>query len=234
MKIAIMQPYVFPYIGYFQMIHAVDVFVFYNDVNFIKGGWVNRNRILFNNEAKYLNIPCKGISSYKPIKEIYINYSLKDYNNILINIKQAYGKAPYFDKVFPMLERLIENRYNTISELAINSCIEISKYLNINTEFKVSSIDYPSSYGLERSTRLFNIIKQLDGDKYINAIGGQDLYNKDAFLNEGIELFFIKSNPIEYKQFNNEFVPWLSIIDVLMFNTVDEIQLMLEKYELIN
>lgn len=233
MKIAVMQPYVFPYIGYFQMIKSVDVFVFYDDVNFIKGGWINRNRILLNGEAKYLTIPCKSISSNKPINDIEINYALKDYDNLLKNINQAYSKAPYFNEVYSLCQSILEKRFKSVSELAIYSCMEISKYLDINTEFRVSSEKFQSSYGQDRSNRLIHIVKLLNGDSYINAIGGQELYDKDTFKREGIDLHFIKSLPIEYKQFNNEFVPWLSIIDVMMFNSVEDIQLLLEKYELV-
>src|SRR5690606_28472637 len=120
-----------------------------------------------------------------------------------------------------------------ISSLAINSVIEIAAYLEIPTKFKVSSIDFPETRGMEKADRLIEICKIENAEQYINALGGKELYNKSFFKKNGIQLDFIKSLPLTYKQFKNEFVPWLSIIDVLMFNNKKEVQTLLTKFTLV-
>jgi hypothetical protein len=233
MKVAIMQPYFFPYIGYFQLINAVDYFVFYDDVNYIKQGWINRNRILVNNEAKYITIPLKKLSSFIPIKNIEINPELKEYKTMLRTIEMTYKKAPYFHAVFTLVNEVFNKEYKTLSEITFQSIKSCCEYLDIKTKFHISSVEFATTKGLERAERLQAICKQLNANHYINALGGQELYTKEAFAKENIQLEFIQSLPIEYKQFENDFVPWLSIIDVLMFNSPEEIQSMLNKYDLV-
>ncbi|MDQ1161012.1 hypothetical protein QE422_001380 [Chryseobacterium sp. SORGH_AS 447] len=232
-KIAIMQPYFVPYIGYFQMIKAVDVFVFYDDVNFMKSGWVNRNRVLVNNEAKYLTVPLIGSSSNKLINDIEVRKDSKEFLNLHKILYQNYSKAPYFENVLPIINLILQDNPETISQLAIKSIISICEYLKIKTQFKVSSVDFINSKGLKRTERLLDICEKSQADQYINAIGGVELYDKKDFSDRKITLSFIKSQSITYKQFSNDFIPWLSIIDVLVFNSIEEINVMVDQYELI-
>lgn len=227
-----MQPYFMPYIGYFQMIKAVDVFVFYDDVNYIKGGWINRNQIIINNKATYFTIPLKNSSSFKKINEIEILKDTKDYKKIIKSVEQAYRKAPYYLEIMPIMYEVFNYNIKTISELSIESIIRISKYLQLETKFKVASKDFFHTKDLDRCNRLIQIVKECKGKYYINAIGGNKLYSKDYFKNHDVELNFIQSLKVDYKQFNNEFIPWLSIIDVLMFNSPEEVNIMLDQYKL--
>lgn len=233
MKLAIMQPYLFPYIGYFQMIKAVDKFVFYDDVNFIKQGWINRNRILLHGRDFMFTVPLEKANSFCLIKDTLINKKLYESWKFKFTqtISQNYKKAPYFDDTFSIITNVLNQNTTSISELAIESIKQVSEYLELNTLFIKSSETY-NNRSLERQERLIDICKCENTTHYINAVGGMELYNKDDFKKEGIRLDFIKTLPIEYKQFNNEFVPWLSIIDVLMFNSVAEVNEMLDKYEL--
>lgn len=233
-SIAVMQPYIFPYIGYFQMIKAVDKFVFYDDVNFIKKGWINRNRILVNGSDYKFTVPLQNVSQNNLISETYIkNDVYNDWKNkFLQTVELNYKKAPEFEKVFSMLTNFFESEYVLISEIAIESIKLVSEYLEVNTEFIISSETYDNK-AMERQERLIHICKKEQQNHYINALGGQELYKKTDFLNQGIRLEFLKSLPIQYQQFNKDFVPWLSIIDVIMFNTKDQVKKMLDKYELI-
>ncbi|OQB29265.1 MAG: WbqC-like protein family protein [Bacteroidetes bacterium ADurb.Bin174] len=233
MKLAIMQPYIFPYIGYFQMVNAVDKFVFYDDVNYINRGWINRNRILIQGVAKYLTIPLIKASQNKLINEIEIDIQSRDFNKIIKTIEMAYKRAPYFTEVFEIVHEVLEKEYGTIADMAMESVKQCAGYLGLKTKFCKSSEHFSDTKGLEKAERLQAICKRLDADVYINAIGGQELYSKEDFAKQAIDLYFIKSLPMEYKQFKNKFVPWLSIIDVMMFNSKEEINEMLNKYELI-
>ena len=231
MKIGIMQPYFFPYIGYFQLINAVDRFIFYDDVNYIKGGWINRNNILANGEKQLFTLQLQGVSSFKKINEIKIGTNS---NKILKSITQAYSKAPYFNNVYPLIERIfIEALPNsTISEIAINSVQEVCQYLNIQTILEVSSINYSKTHHLRKEERLFEICKINKADTYINSLGGRSLYRKEDFSKKNFQLFFIKSKPSVYKQFSEKFTPHLSVIDTMMFNSKEMLVDILLNYKL--
>lgn len=230
-KVAIMQPYLFPYIGYWQLINATDEFVVYDDVNFIKGGWINRNNILLNGKSFLFTLPLENSSSYKLIKEIDVTSNLKLKEKICKTISATYSKAPYFSEVFSLIENVLM-KDGKVSELVYDSIIQINNYLGISTKILLSS-ELNQNRELKSDKRVINIVKNLNGQIYINAIGGQELYSKDEFKKNNIDLYFIKTNKIEYKQFKNEFVPNLSIIDVLMFNSPEDVRELLTKYELI-
>jgi hypothetical protein len=235
MKVAIMQPYFFPYIGYFQLVAAVNKFVIYDDVNFIKGGWINRNNVLINKKSNLFTVPLNKASSNTLINETKINF--KFYNiwkvKFLRSLEQSYKKSPYFTEVYNLIENVLEIKENDlISELAVNSIKNVSDYLQIDTEFCKSSVNYnnKTKSGQERVLDICGIEK---ASHYINPIGGIELYSKNTFKENGIVLNFIKSRPIIYTQFDNDFSPWLSIIDVLMFNSVSEVNKMVNQYELL-
>lgn len=215
MKIAIMQPYIFPYVGYFQMVSAVDKFVFYEDVNYIKNGWINRNRILINHQAHTFTINLKKASPFKLINEIEIDNNL---DKVRTSISLAYKKAPYYHEVWPVIEQVLTSNKVLISDLAILSVEAIAACMGINTVFERSSVSYAETKSLERADRLIAICKANNSAHYINAIGGIELYSKEFFNEQGVKLDFIKSQIVPYKQYKNEFVAGLSIIDVLMFN----------------
>jgi hypothetical protein len=229
MKLGVMQPYLFPYIGYFQLIHAVDTFVAYDDVNYIKGGWINRNCLLVNSRKFLFTVRLDHSSPYKRINEI----SIKDnFETLLKTIRQSYGQAQFFPQTMPLLEKIFAVPEKNLGKFAVQSLVEISKHLGIGTEIIPSSC-LDQNENLERTERLINVCKKFGTGTYINAIGGQKLYDKAEFAAHGITLNFLKTAPIVYKQIDGMFVPSLSIIDVMMFNSVQTIRRMLDQYELI-
>ena len=229
MKAAIMQPYFLPYIGYFQLINAVDKYILYDDVQFIKGGWINRNNMLLNRKKFMFNLLMLGATPNKLINEISVQ---SNQNKLLKTIEISYKKAPYFGVVFPIINEILNYGNLNLARYLGNSIIEICSYLKIETEIIYSSTIQKNN-SLKAQDKVINICKSLQVTTYINAIGGQELYNKDVFNEDAISLLFLKSNLSSYPQFNNEFIPWLSIIDIMMFNSVAEIQLMLNNYTLI-
>ncbi|PKQ46719.1 WbqC family protein [Confluentibacter flavum] len=234
MKVAIMQPYVFPYLGYFQLIQAVDTFVFYDDVNFIKKGFINRNSILVNGKAHQFTIPCSAVSQNKLIKNVPLHFDEKLRAKFIKTLHQAYKEAPFFETIFPLMEPFFNKRtYNSISDMAIDSVLLMSNYLGLDKNWVISSQTHKESQHLKKENRILAIAKKENASTYINPIGGMSLYSKAFFENQGIHLYFLQSEPIAYKQFKNEFVPWLSILDVVMFNSKEDIQTMLTTYKLI-
>ncbi len=232
MKLGIMQPYFFPYIGYWQLLNVVDKYVIYDDVNFIKGGWINRNRILIDGKAVYFNIQMSGASPYKLINQIQINNNEINIKKNIKTIYMAYHKAPYFSEVYPIIEEILKLQTDNLSKYVIESIKLITKFLNIETEILISS-SIKKNNELKGEDKVIDICKLLKATKYYNAIGGKILYSFDKFNKNGIELVFLKSNNICYRQFNNEFVPNLSIIDVMMFNSKEKIKTFLDEYTII-
>lgn len=232
MKLGIMQPYFFPYIGYWQLLNVVDKYVIYDDVNFIKGGWINRNRILIDGKAVYFNIQMSGASPYKLINQIQINNNEINIKKNIKTIYMAYHKAPYFSEVYPIIEEILKLQTDNLSKYVIESIKLITKFLNIETEILISS-SIKKNNELKGEEKVIDICKLLKATKYYNAIGGKNLYSFDKFNKNGIELVFLKSNNICYRQFNNEFVPNLSIIDVMMFNSKEKIKTFLDEYTII-
>lgn len=230
MKVAIMQPYFFPYLGYFQLIKAVDKFIFYDDVNFIKRGWINRNRIIINGSPNYFTIQLKEASQNKLINEIEFTDNRAKLRK---TIQMAYKKAPFYDNVWPIIDDCLRIETNKIDELASYSVKKVSLHLGIDTLFEMSSQKYGDTKGLDRQIRLQEICKLNNAQTYINPVGGMELYKKEDFQKNNINLYYLKTEFIEYEQFSAPFIPGLSIIDVLMFNSKDLIQKMLDSYELI-
>lgn len=227
-----MQPYFLPYIGYFQLINHVDKFVILDDVQFINKGWINRNYILQNGKPLMFTIPVSKKSSRSLINEISVFYESENINKFLKTIKHSYSEAIYYNNVFPMLKNLFENNCSCISSLAVKSLLSVNKYLNIKTEIIESSTIY-NNQQQKGEYKIIDICKKEGADEYFNLSGGIGLYSKEVFKNEDIELKFIKTKEIKYKQFQNEFVGPLSIIDNLMFNSPEEVKNSLSEFEIL-
>lgn len=233
MTLAIMQPYLFPYIGYWQLINAVDTFVIYDNIQFSKKGWFHRNNILLNGEKKLFSMPLKKDSdSLNVVNRLISNEADNEIIKIIRQIENTYKKAPYFIDVFPLIKEIFQNNEKNLFKYIYNSVIKVCNYLDINTEIVISST-VNIDHHLKSQDKVIALNKALYATKYINPIGGIELYNFEDFKKENIELQFLESNVPEYKQFSNEFIPYLSIIDIMMFNRKDEIKEMLKEYELI-
>jgi hypothetical protein len=233
MTIAIMQPYFFPYIGYWQLIQAVDTFVVYDNIQFTKKGWFHRNNILLNGKKSLFTIPIKNDHYSLDVRDRMLSDdSAKRIERIIVQIENRYMQAPYFNEVFPLIKDIFNFNEKNLFDYIYNSIQRVVGYLEIDTKIILSST-LDIDHQLKSVEKVIAINKILHADRYINAIGGQELYNKDSFFVEGITLNFLNTEIVEYKQFNNEFVPYLSIIDIMMFNSKDEIKEMLSRYVLI-
>ena len=226
-----MQPYLFPYIGYFQLINAADKFVILDDVNYINRGWITRNRILVNGREHLFSIPIKKASQNKLILECELSDEIW-HGKLLKTIEMSYKKAPLFNEVFPLIANSINNKEKNLSLYIFYHLQRIFDYLKVETFIIPSSSGYETKQ-LRAQEKIIEICKKEQATHYINPIGGTELYDKSRFEQENIQLNFLKTNEISYSQNTKNFVPWLSIIDVMMFNSKEEIKSMLDKYELI-
>lgn len=234
MVVAIMQPYLFPYIGYFQLIGAVEKFVVYDNIEYTKKGWINRNRFLQDGADAYFTVPLKSDSDFLNVNERRIaeGFWERDLPKLLARFKNSYQKAPYFSSVFPLLEDCLSNEKENLFEFIFDSIKSVSAYLNLKTEFIVSS-NISIKNGLRGKDRVIASCKSLAGETYINPMGGMSLYDKEEFAAHNIQLRFLQPQNVVYQQFGENFVPNLSIIDVLMFNSREKVGEFLQQYELI-
>lgn len=232
--VGIMQPYFLPYIGYFQLMNAVDEFVVYDTIEFTRKGWIHRNRMLQNAKDDYFTLPIKKDSDYLNINKRYLAAAFADdKNRMLRKIEANYRKAPEFNSFYPVVMEIFCCDQENLFDFIYNSLSVIKRYLGISTPLLKSS-ELPAYIGdLKAQEKVLEICEDRKASRYINAIGGQSLYNKADFAAKCIELKFIESNPVIYKQFSNEFVSWLSILDVLMFNSVEQTQKYLNEFKLI-
>ncbi|BAX78898.1 WbqC family protein [Labilibaculum antarcticum] len=231
--LAIMQPYVFPYIGYFQLIEAASEIVFYDDVNYIKRGWVNRNRILLNGSDFLFTIPVSKGSQNKKINEVKPIPDEKFKRKLFLQMKYSYSKAPYYKEVIELIENVCKKEYENIGDMGIASILAVHEYLHKTIKWSKSSICSPLNADKEKADRLIDITKQFGYKTYVNTVGGRKLYQKEYFKDKGIDLYFIKTGKIEYAQAGNKFIPNLSIIDILMFNDKQTILRFFKNYILI-
>ncbi len=232
MKIAVMQPYFFPYIGYFQLINAVDKFVVLDDVNFINRGWINRNNILLNGKSHLFQVPLSDASQNKLINQIHIVKENKWIVKLQKTFEQCYRKAPFFEPVNSILNQVLTSTITNIAELNVMALKFVCKYLNIETQIIPSSSAYLNTH-LKGQHRILDICLQEKSTQYINPQGGKELYHAEIFNSKGIQLNFLNTKNFKYTQFSNEFVPFLSILDLMMFNSIEEINLILNhQYEL--
>ncbi len=226
MKVGIMQPYFMPYIGYFQLMKAVDRYVVYDDVNYIKGGWVSRNNIVVNGEKKMFTITLRGASPNKLFNEIEIG---DDFKKMTKTLQLNYSKSPYFEEIMRLMNNIFSFPDKQLALFIANSFKEILAYLSINTEILISS-DLHKDCSLKGKNKVLQICQILGADTYYNAIGGRDLYSKEEFMEQGINLYFVETQEKKYPQLSKEFIPSLSIIDVLMNNSIAEINDLLDSY----
>lgn len=231
MKVGIMQPYFFPYIGYWQLMSYVDTYVIYDDVNYIKGGWINRNRIIVNKEVKYINLPILGASPNKKIYEVGVNNNEIAKKRILSTIRMNYSKAPYFKQAYDLIEAIILFDEDNLALFLENQIRCMADYLGVDTYICMSS-DLEKDNSKKGEERVIDICRRLNASVYVNAVGGKDLYSREHFKNAGLELCFLHPGNISYPQRCPSFIPNLSIIDVLMNNQLCDIRRFLLQFVL--
>jgi hypothetical protein len=231
MRLGIMQPYFLPYIGYFQLIAAVDQFVVYDNIKYTKKGWINRNRFLQNGKDAMFSLSLKKDSDSLDVCERELATDF-DRERLLNQLRGAYQRAPHFEQTFPLIEQVVRYPEPNVFLFLHNGIAQVCAHLGITTKIIVSS-EVDIDHQLRAQDKVLALCEALDATAYVNAIGGVELYSKKTFQEKGIELQFIRSKPFDYVQFDDVFVPWLSIIDVLMFNPVGVVQSQLTQFDLV-
>lgn len=227
-----MQPYFFPYVGYFQLMCAVDLFIVYDNIKYTKKGWINRNRMLQAGKDVMFSLPLRGDSDSLDVRERVLSAEFNR-DKLLNQLRGAYARAPNFASVFAMVEGVVRHPDENLFSYLHHALARCCEYLGLTTPVRVSSA-VEIDHGLKNQDRVIALAKAVGATTYVNAIGGLELYDRAAFRDQGIALHFIRARPFEYRQFDNPFVPWLSIIDVLMFNPLDAVRdRILHNYELI-
>ena len=232
MKVAIMQPYFFPYIGYFQLIRSVDLFIMYDNIKYTKKGWINRNRFLRNGVDCVFTVPLRKDSDSVDVRDRAVAADF-DRAKLVNQLREAYQRAPHFHESFPIIEAAVMAPRDNLFEYIYGSVVGVCRYLGIGTRI-VPSSSLAIDGELKAQDKVLALCKAAGATLYINAIGGQGLYVREQFRAQCVELKFLNTRPIEYPQFGDPYVPWLSIIDVMMFNPVERVREFLEThYDLI-
>jgi len=222
MRLAVMQPYFLPYIGYFQLIAAADIFIIYDNIKYTKKGWINRNRILINSKESTISLPLQNASDSLNVRDRELALGFNR-NKLAGQLREAYRRAPYFEPTFSLVEEIIHADHNNLFDYLHHSVLTMCQHLGIETSI-IKSSEIQIDHELKGQDKVLALCKSVDAHTYINPIGGVTLYSKQNFSDHGVTLKFIKSKEFNYPQFGGEFVPWLSIIDVLMFNSLDSVR----------
>ena len=230
LKVALMQPYFVPYIGYFHLIKAVDLFIVYDNIKYTKKGWSNRNRILRDGTAAMFTLPMKADSDSLDIRQRALAADFTG-EKLLRQLTGTYRRAPYFDDAMALMHRLLDYEDRNLFGFLHHSIVETCRYLGLNTEIRTSS-ELVVDCSLAGQDRVLALCQAVGATTYVNPIGGTELYSAADFRAQGIDLKFVKSRPCEYHQFGDVFVPWLSIVDVIMFNPKATIAAMLDGFDL--
>ncbi|MDB2310622.1 WbqC family protein [Opitutales bacterium] len=234
MKLAIMQPYFLPYLGYFQLMASVDKFVVYDDVSYIKSGWINRNNIKVQGKASLITIPLQNGRSGVPICDVQIAGKREFWSKkMLRTVAESYSKASKYDVIFPMFEAWMTAEIAGISELNVRILGDICEYVGLKAEIVPTSKIYSNS-NLSSVDRVLDICDREGATHYINAIGGRELYSQDVFKDKGFELSFLKPGLSPYSQGKMDFIPGLSILDIMMHNSAESVSCMLEEWSFVD
>ena len=221
-RVAIMQPYFLPYIGYFQLINAVDTFVLYDNIKYTKKGWINRNRMLLNNSDEVFSLPLRHDSDLLHVRDRFLAVTF-DRTRMLSQISAAYRRAPFYEHTMAAVEKIILNTQDNLFDFLHTSLVLMCTHMGISTPI-ITSSTLDIDHDKRAEEKVLSICTHLGADIYINPEGGVSLYSKSSFAENQITLKFLKSNPIVYDQFGGPFIPWLSILDVLMFNSIETIR----------
>ena len=224
--IAIMQPYLFPYLNYWRLMQAADVFVMLDDVAYRKKGFINRNQILLDDRAHRFTLPLHKASQNRLINQHRV---ATDASRLLRTLEHAYRRAPQFETIFPLIASILQSGHTQLADLLEHSLQRLAQVLQINTRL-IRASDLAQATNLRGQDRLISLTRWLSGSHYLNAAGGRALYDADAFAAQGLQLAFIAGDPVRYRQFGAGFVPDLSIIDVLMFNPLERVRGWLDDY----
>jgi hypothetical protein len=231
--VSIMQPYFFPYLGYFQLVHAADAFVAYDTAQYSRGGWINRNRILGADGPAWFTLPVAHDDISLPIDQRhYADPGGDARQRLLRKLDNQYRRAPRFRAAMDLLEPLLLNRETNVAAYNLHALRGVCAHLGITTRIEPASA-LPPTAGLRGTDAVLGLCRQFGADTYVNSIGGTGLYSPEAFARQGLALRFLRSEATPYPQFGGEPVAALSIIDVLMFNDPARIATMLGQYRLV-
>ena len=222
MVVACMQPYLFPYLGYWQLLAAADHFVLLDDVHYINRGWINRNRIMIGGQEQWMTIPLSRASQNREIREIELAPFPDWHPAVQRTLAHAYARAPYRKQVQALLGEIFDPGHSSLVSLLEHSIRVLAAHLGLNTIISRASESHPK-VGLRGSTRILDVCRRLGATTYLNLPGGRELYDPEAFLREGIDLRFIQTEWATLALAGEPREHGLSILHLLMWNAADDV-----------
>lgn len=232
MRVAVMQPYFVPYFGYFQLLHAVDRFVIYDDVQFTRSGWIHRNRIAVGGAPSWITLALRRDSDTLPVRDRALTEDFRARNaKLLRRVEGAYRSAPFFEEVRPLLDAVFGHHEPGLFAFVRHSVEVVAAHLGIETPL-VTSSSLGVDPDLRGQDRVLAMAEAAGARTYVNPPGGVSLYDAEAFQARGMDLRFLQPAVLAYAQGAHEFLPSLSILDVLVHNPLDRIRARLDDYAL--
>lgn len=238
MKLAIMQPYFFPYLGYFQLMQKSDTWIVFDNVQFIDKGWINRNRILHPNigkEWQYITLPLDNRKQFSKISSLRIKDSEEWEKNIFGKLSFYKKKAPYYKETIDFLSYCFTHKQESLSGFLTSCLVKTAQLLDIKTDiYMQSKLEIPKKDASHPGQWALNISKELNAEEYINPLSGSYIFRPEEFFKHEIELKFLEPEIVPYKQDGRDFVSSLSLIDIMMWNDIDEIKKQVKKGSITN
>jgi hypothetical protein len=226
-NVVILQPSYIPWRGYFAQIRKADLFIFYDDVQYDKHGWRNRNQIKTAQGKQWLTIPVhsRGVTEGIPIKDVRIDWSRPWGKSHMKALTFAYNKAPHFKHYLPLLESFYDRRDECLADFTIETTVLLSRELGITSTRFLRSSELPGIHGV-KTDRLIKILEQVGAQHYISGPSARDYIEKEKFDEAGITLEYIEYNYLEYPQLHPPFDPYVTILDLLFMAGKDALNYM--------
>lgn len=213
MRCVILQPSYVPWRGFFHQIQQADFFVFYDDVQYDKNGWRNRNRIKSTQESMWLTIPIRNLGLATPINQVPIDWKQNWANKHFNSIRQNYARAPFFKKYEPLLQSFYERRDDLLADFTIGTTIALAQALGITKTQFIRSSTIPTMGS--KTDRVMSVLTYLGATHYISGPSARNYIENDKFRAAGITLEYIEYNYPEYPQLHPPFDPQVSVLDLL-------------------
>lgn len=224
-----MQPYFFPYIGYFQLMKAVETFIMLDDAQYVERSWMNRNRINLNDRPAWITMPVRNASRDLAINQRF--YMLADGIPVINRkIQAAYSKSPFFADISAMLAGIFEYADANVARFNSNLLISVGRALDLHCQVHFAS-EFDNPLHFRGEARILDLCQRLGVTHYVNAIGGTSLYQNESFRSVGIRLSFIRTRTVPQQAPID--IGHLSIIHDMMQTGTECTRELLNMYDLV-
>lgn len=221
-----MQPYFFPYMGHFSLVAACEKWVVFDDSQYTSRSWMNRNRVLHPSAGwSYINLPVHKTGLNSKIKDVLVVDKKDSWLRVRAQLAHYKNKAPFYNQVLSIVDEAFSVESHRLVDINVSSIKSVCRYLNVAFDYTISSrVNFDYSTVREADDWAFVITRQMGGEQYVNPSSGRHLFSRKKYIEGGIDLLFHEFEPFVYDCGQFKFESSLSILDVLMWNTVESVR----------